>query len=163
MIKYSDNNAEQLLADHLSTIGQLEVLSTLFADFGIKKDTMLDDTTVGSYSLFLRVLYNATYLDRDYSEQLLSLLTQGDFTKGIEAGVPNGILVAQKFGDARIPNEQGEQVGAELQNCGIVYYPSHPYILCIMTKGSNIPVLEATIAGISQIVYQDIEQRYSSQ
>jgi beta-lactamase class A len=164
MIKYSDNNAEQLLADHLSSIGQLSVLSTLFQDFGITQSdpNNPDDTTVGSYSLFLRVLYNATYLDRDYSEQLLSILTQSDFTKGIEAGVPNGVLIAQKFGDARIPNAQGQQVGAELQNCGIVYYPAHPYILCVMTKGSTISLLENTIAGISQIVYQNIEKRYSS-
>ncbi len=161
MIKYSDNNAEQLLADHLSAIGHLSVLSTLFNDFGIKNDPNVpDDTTVGSYSLFLRVLYNSTYLDRDYSEQLLSLLTQSDFVQGIRAGVPDGVLIAQKFGDARIPNAQGEQEGAELQNCGIVYYPDHPYILCVMTKGSSIPVLEATIAGISQIAYQAIQKHY---
>jgi beta-lactamase class A len=163
MIKYSDNNAEQLLANHLSSIGQLSTLSTLFSDFGIQNDpSNPDNTTVGSYSLFLRVLYNSTYLDRDYSEQLLSLLTQSDFDKGIKAGLPANVLVAQKFGDARIPNAQGQQVGAELQDCGIIYYPDHPYILCIMTKGANIQLLEQTIAGISQIVYQSLEQNYPS-
>ncbi len=161
MIRYSDNNAEQLLADHLSAIGQLKVLSTLFADLGVKPSpTNPDYATAQSYSLFLRVLYNATYLDRDHSEQLLQLLSEGDFSKGIEAGVPNGVIVAQKFGDARIPNAQGQQIGAELQDCGIVYYPDHPYVLCIMTKGSSILGLESAIADISQIVYQTIEQRY---
>ncbi len=162
MIKYSDNNAEQLLANHLAAIKQLDVVTTLFNNFGIKNNPNPDDTTVGSYSLFLRVLYNSTYLDRDYSEHLLKLLTESDFTQGIEAGVPNGVLVAQKFGDARIPDAQGQQIGAELQNCGIIYYPNHPYVLCIMTKGENIPYLEETIAGISQIIYRDIEDRYPS-
>lgn len=161
MIKYSDNNAEQLLADHLSDIGQLSVLSTLYEDLGITPDTSVtDNTTVQSYALFLRVLFNATYLDRNYSEQLLDLMSQSDFASGISAGVPSSVSVAQKFGDARIPNAQGVQTGAELQDCGIVYYPSHPYILCIMTKGDNVTDLEQVIAGISKIVYQSVENRY---
>jgi beta-lactamase class A len=150
-----------LLADHLAAIGQLEVLSTLFADLGVKSSPNNPDyATTQSYSLFLRVLYNATYLDRDYSEMLLQLLSQSDFSKGIEAGVPDGIRIAQKFGDARIPNAQGQQIGVELQNCGIVYYPDHPYVLCVMTKGTTISVLESTISDISQIVDQAMEQRY---
>jgi beta-lactamase class A len=161
MIKYSDNNAEQLLADHLSQIGQLNVLSTLYDDLGIEPDTSTpDNTTVGSYSLFLRVLFNATYLDRDYSEQLLQLLSEGDFAQGIRAGVPSSVPVAEKFGDARIPNAQGVQVGAELQNCGIIYYPDHPYILCIMTKGASVADLEQTIAGVSKLIYQNVSAHY---
>jgi beta-lactamase class A len=145
----------------LAAIGQLSVLSTLYADLGVKPNPDNPDyATAQSYSLFLRVLYNATYLDRDHSEKLLQLLAQSDFSKGIEAGVPNGILIAQKFGDARIPDAQGVQVGAELQDCGIVYYPDHPYVLCVMTKGTDISVLESAISNISQIVYQDIEKRY---
>jgi len=161
MIKYSDNNAEQLLADHLSQIGQLDVLSSLYSDLGIDPNTSIpDNTTVGSYSLFLRVLFNATYLDRDYSEQLLQLLSQSDFAQGIRAGVPTSTPVAEKFGDARIPNAQGAQVGTELQNCGIIYYPGHPYILCIMTKGASITGLEQTIAGVSKLIYQDVSSQY---
>lgn len=161
MIKYSDNNAEQLLADHLSAIGQLSVLSSLFDNLGIQNDPDIpDDTTVQSYSLFLRVLFNSTYLDRDYSEKLLQLLSQTDFSSGIDAGVPNSIVVSEKFGDARIPNSQGQQVGAELQNCGIVYYPDHPYLLCIMTKGDSVQNLERIIAQISKLVYDGVESRY---
>ena len=163
MIRYSDNNAEQLLADHLSQIGQLDALQTLFADLGIKNDpNNPDDTTVQSYSLFLRILFNATYLDRDYSEKLLSLLSQSDFSQGIRSGVPDSVVVAQKFGDARIPDSQGNIIGAELQNCGIIYYSDHPYILCIMTKGANVNDLEQVISGISQIVYQSMQVKFPS-
>lgn len=161
MIKYSDNNAEQLLADHLASIGQLAVLQDLFANLGIKINPDNPDyMTARSYSVFLRVLYNATYLDRADSEHLLKLLSQTDFAGGISAGLPQGTLVAQKFGDARVPDSSGQIVGAELQNCGIVYYPSHPYILCIMTKGADIGDLKQTIATISQEVYQYIEKHY---
>lgn len=160
MIKYSDNNSEQLLANHLAAIDQLSVLSDLFTDLGIQYNPNPDDTTVGQYSLFLRVLFNATYLDRDYSEQLLKLMTESDFANGIDAGVPSGITVAEKFGDARIPNSQGVQVGAELQNCGIIYYPDHPYILCVMTKGGTVTGLEQVIANVSQILYKGVSAKY---
>jgi beta-lactamase class A len=163
MVRYSDNNAEQLLANHLAAIGQLSTLSTLFADLGIKPSkTDPDDTSVQSYSLFLRVLYNATYLDRDYSERLLKLLSEGDFAAGISAGAPAGTVVAQKFGDARIPDSQGNIVGAELQNCGIVYYPNHPYLLCIMTKGKGVSTLEGIIAQLSRLTYEAVAQKYGS-
>jgi beta-lactamase class A len=161
MIRYSDNNAEQLLADHLSAIGKLDALQSLFNDLGIKPNPENPDyMTAQSYSLFLRVLFNATYLDRDYSEKLLQLLSQTDFSAGLDAGVPNNISIAEKFGDARIPNAAGQQVGAELHNCGIIYYPSHPYLLCVMTKGDTIPDLERIIAGVSQIVFNSVESRY---
>ena len=161
MIKYSDNNAEQLLADHLAARNKLDILTSLFANLGVKIDpTHPDDMTVQSYSLFLRTLFNATYLDRNYSEKLLQLLSESDFSQGIDAGVPNNVLVAEKFGDAKIPDAKGNVIGAELHNCGIVYYPKHPFLLCIMTKGSNLTTLEHVIAGISHLIYQGVQGQY---
>lgn len=154
MIKYSDNNAEQLLANHLQAIGQIPALEELLANLRVHpNDSTTEVATASSYMLFFRVLYNATYLDRDYSEKLLSLMTQGDFRAGISAGVPSSVTVAQKFGDARIANASGQVVGAELQNCGIVYDTGKPYALCVMTKGTDIGTLEGVIARISQLIY----------
>lgn len=161
LIKYSDNNAEQLLADHLAAIGKLDVLTALFSDLGIKTNPSTPDyASVGQYSIFLRVLYNATYLNRADSEALLKLLSESDFAQGIEAGVPNSIVVSQKFGDARIPDQSGAVVGAELHDCGIVYYPDHPYLLCVMTKGSSVASLEPVISGISNLVYRYVANKY---
>lgn len=163
LIEHSDNNAEQLLADNLVKTDQSDVLTNLLTDLGIKNySSGGDDVTVQEYSIFLRVLYNATYLDRNYSEKALRLLTESDFAAGIVGGVPNGIEVAQKFGDAKIANSAGAIVGAELQNCGIVYYPNHPYRLCIMTKGDNVKDLETAIAGISKLIFERVQQRYAS-
>ncbi len=160
MIRNSDNNAEEMLADHLARIGQLGALSSVFDDIGISTSTTADNTTARSYSLFLRVLYNATYLDRNYSEKALQLLSQTDFSQGIDNGIPNNITVAEKFGDARIPDAQGNVIGVELQNCGIVYYPNHPYIICVMTKGSSIGDVEQAIGRISEMLFQEMEKRY---
>lgn len=165
MILYSDNNATQLLLTNLSNTNNLGVLTSLFKNLGLNLDDLYqnqpsDYLTVKSYSLFLRVLYNATYLNQDDSEKALKLMSETDFTNGMESGVPNGILVSQKFGESKIDNPQGNLIGAELHNCGIIYYPNHPYLLCVMTKGDNIPDLEQSIAGISRIIYQNIEHRY---
>ncbi len=100
---------------------------------------------------FFRVLYNATYLNEDISEKALQLLTETDFKDGITAGVPAGIVVAQKYG------EREENGIRELHDCGIVYYPKHPYILCIMTKGTNYESLNSIIKDISKLTYEQVK------
>lgn len=165
MIRYSDNNASGLLTAYLKTTHRFNAFTSLMSDLGIDPstvDTYSDTITVQEYSRFLRALYNATYLSRDYSERALQLLTETDFTRGLEAGIPNSIQIAEKFGEVRMVNTTGTQVGKQLNNCGIVYYPLHPYLLCIMTKasGSNTAELETFIAGISQIVYRSMQHLY---
>lgn len=166
MIRYSDNNAAQLLLDNLSATNHYQDYLNLFANLGISTSTVdetADTLMVGKYPIFLRTLYNATYLDRDYSEKALQLLSETDFTEGIESGVPNGVLVAQKFGETTVASGTTD-IGKELSNCGIVYFPDHPYILCVMTKGSgdNVKGLESNLAAISGMVYQKMESLYGS-
>src|SRR6185312_8614891 len=119
------NNAYALLLNNLTNTGHYKDLTDLYSNLGVAyngDDTVSDYMTVSGSSLFMRVLYNATYLSRDDSEKALSLMAQTDFTDGIESGVPNGITVAQKFGEANVA--QGSTVvGHEFHNCGVVYYP----------------------------------------
>jgi len=44
--------------------------------------------------------------------------------------------------------------GVQLHDCGIVYYPQRPYVICVMTKGRDLDVLKNVIKGISEIVYE---------
>jgi len=74
-------------------------------------------------SYFFRVLYNATYLSSDSSEHALSLLNLPDFPQGIEATVPKGVAVAQKFGERSVFTSTGAVDHRELHDCGIIYYP----------------------------------------
>ncbi len=165
MIRYSDNNAADLLNQYLKDSNHLSTYAAVFGDLGVDPQVLTaytDNMTVQNYSMFLRALYNATYLARDGSEAALALLSKSDFAAGIESGVPNSVTVAQKFGEVRMTDAQGTFLGKEIHNCGIVYYPLHPYLLCIMTKNTtdDIATVENDIAQISRIVYTGMEKLY---
>ncbi len=165
MIRHSDNNATELLRRHLVNTGNAQAYLSVFTSLGIDFDSIRvysDNMTAQRYSIFLRTLYNATYLNRDNSEKALRLLSETDFDGGIRAGVPESVLVAQKFGEVRMVNEDGTFIGKELNNCGIVYFPKHPYLLCVMTKrlGNDIPALQQTVGTISRMVYTGMQKLY---
>ncbi len=48
----------------------------------------------------------------------------------------------------------GTVTNVEAHDCGIVYYPDSPYLLCVMTRGKDTGQLESIIGKISQITYQ---------
>jgi len=107
----------------------------------------------------LRVLYNASYLTNEYSEKMMELLTQSEFKDGLAAGVPDNLKIAHKFGISTVFTSSEEISSRELHDCGIIYHPDHPYILCVMTKGhSKLSDSEGIIKKISQNVYEAVEQ-----
>ncbi len=154
LIIYSDNDAKDLLHN---TIDQNSV-NDVFSDLGLHvpgaEDTG-DSMSAKDYSLFFRILYNATYLNRDMSEYALNLLSQTKFSAGIQAGIPASTAVAHKFG-YRIVSPPEDGVTRELHDCGIVYAPSGPYFVCVMTKGWDPTDLESVISGISKAVYAEV-------
>ena len=161
MIKYSDNDAAEVLTA-LTTPAELQGVQDVYSDLQIPLDSTVtasttDIITPQQYSILFRTLYNATYLSRDYSEQALGLMTQTTFTQGIVAGVPSSTVVSHKYGLASFTSG-GVPYQWELHDCGIVYAPGHPYVLCVMTKGTtSIAAQEKTIADISSAVYEEVE------
>lgn len=143
---HSDNNAALLLAH---VVGNEHVLES-YSRLGIETPTFGKDylTTVHNYASFFRILYNGTYLSHEYSEQLLSILAESTFTKGIVAGVPKGIPVAHKFGERAFTGDSSVQ----LHDCGIIYKPGNPYLLCIMMRGTNFDTIASAIAEVSRSV-----------
>src|SRR5262249_32692831 len=114
------------------------------------------------YALFFRILYNASYLNKEDSEQALKLLSQATFKDGLIAGVDDGITVAHKFGEYAAKDASGNDVPGtdELHDCGIVYAPGHPYLLCVMTRGNQLTSLTTMVAQVSQIVFQAAKNGY---
>lgn len=159
MIVYSDNNATKFLQDHLDQNALIDV----YSDLGISEPKSLTDETVSAknYSYMFRLLYNGTYLNKSISEYALKLLSAGNFKDGLRAGVPIQTIVSQKFGE-RTVKEKNISTGAErtlykeLHDCGVIYYPKNPYLLCVMTKGDDYKKLKTIISSLSSIVYKEI-------
>lgn len=155
MIVYSDNDAMALLVQNLP----LSVQDKVYQDLGLSipgVKGLEDFMTVREYASFFRILYNASYLSREYSQKALELLSEVDFENGIRAGVPSNIRVANKFGER---NFQGRK---QLHDCGIVYYPNNPYLLCIMSRGDDFSEMAQSIKDVSSLVYREFDSLYRS-
>lgn len=146
IILYSDNEALYLLRDK---VPEAEA-DSVYADLGIEF-TVQNEITVREYSSLLRVLFNASYLNEQFSSYALGLLTQTQFGDGLRAGVPSSVYVAHKFGERALQDQLNQ-----LHDCGIIYYPDHPYLLCVMTRGEENEKLTSTIQDISFTVYSQM-------
>jgi beta-lactamase class A len=158
MLMYSDNYAQHVLVKNIN----LDVLKKVYDDFSMQipaKNNPATSISVVDYSRFFRVLYNASYLDKRYSEEVLEYLAASQFKDGLVAGVPSDIAVAHKFGE----RQQGGDGTRQFHDCGIVYYPKHPYLLCVMTRGNDNKVLEEVIKNISSFVYGAVSSQYMGQ
>jgi len=159
MIVYSENNSYFLL---LSAIDRNR-LHHVYTDLGLAVPNVRnpsDFMTVTEYASFFRVLFNASYLNKDMSEKAMEYLTAVDFNQGLVGGVPPGTVVAHKFGENTMGSNQEIK---QLHDCGIVYYPKHPYLLCVMTRGDSFEYLDDTIRDISHLVYQEVNEHYQEQ
>lgn len=146
----SDNLAVMLLGLSFPEISPIPVLKEMGVPFTITDDGGY--VTVDDYAAVFRILYNASYLDQEKSSLLLEWLSQSNFNDGLVAGLPRGVTISHKFGERQLPNMQ------QFHHCGIVYYPARPYLLCVMTRGTQQKDLIDTIAKISRQVYDQIDQ-----
>ncbi len=159
MIVDSDNNAATLLDQHLDQ----DLLLNLYSKLEIPLPPQTGDVDFLSakiYSRFLRILYNTTYLSESMSQKALELLSQADFPQGIRSGAPSNVMVAEKFGERLVRSDNGSIQERELHDCGIVYYPFHPYAVCVMTSGNDLNNLEGVISDISRLLYQEVDRQY---
>lgn len=149
----SDNSAVYTLLNSLNP----QILNNVYNDLSIPQPNSGSSEgytlTALEYSRFFRILYNGTLdLSWAHSEQILENLSQSTFTSGLVAGVPNTVPVAHKFGE-HVTESQGKPSSIELSDCGIIYSPSKPYFLCVMTEGKDQTALANVIAQISKFVY----------
>lgn len=148
MIISSDNEAKNMILMNLPEA----VVNNTYHDLGIIVPgvrTPEDFMSVKDYSAFFRILYNATYLNRTMSEKALEILSRAKFTAGLRNGVPEGVLVCNKFGERGMPGTNFKQ----LHDCGIIYGSGSPYLVCVMTQGEDWEELAAIISELSSLIY----------
>lgn len=151
MISRSDNEALHTLLAALDVKDYVRV----YEDLGLRIPNVRDEddpVTVREYATFFRMLYNASYLSKDMSQKSLEYLAASDFDMGLEAGVPPTTTVAHKFGETG----RGKGAPRQLHDCGIIYHPTKPYLLCVMTRGSDMKAMTEAIAATSSLVYAEV-------
>jgi beta-lactamase class A len=159
MIKYSDNRAYFGLLKYLSIASPKEdLLLETDVDLGIvdPKNDYDQTVTVKSYAgIFTQLFHSSFFNKQETSEKALSILSDTDFNDGIIKGVPKNLKVAHKFGErSDLPNNK-----KQLHDCGIVYYPKNPYLICIMTRGNDFNDLTKIIQDLSGVIYKEFDSR----
>ena len=146
MVTNSDNTATSLL----HTVITPEQFDRVYVDLGFPPPPHQDwnySMTAADYSKFMRVLFNATYLNQKNSDFSLMMLSKSSFLQGLHKGVPGNVVVANKFGES---SGKGFHM---LHDVGIVYANNEPYLIVVMTKGSDVNKLSTVISDISKMTY----------
>jgi beta-lactamase class A len=144
MIINSDNDAVALLNQNIN----IESFKLLFRVLGFREPEIKSwdyYLTAVECSRFLRLLFNATYLNEKNSEYAMKMLTETKYREGFMKYIGTDIKVAHKFGERNVNNEQ------QLHETGIFYLDDKPYLLTVMTKGNDKNALPSILADISKM------------
>lgn len=148
MIKESDNTADLTFVKRLVTSADLSEVITAMGLPGLNSDNRVSPK---EYSNMLRGLYYSSYLKRQFSELALSLMQETDFNSQLPAGIPKSIPISHKVGMFK--------EGGYYHDCGIVYFPEKPYILCVMSINSTQEEADYVISSISKEVYNYMTEK----
>lgn len=159
----SDNTAHFMLLRNLESeeledvythIGLDDVIDTLKKS--PKAEELDNRITAKRYTIFFRSLYNATYLNPEYSQWFLNILREAPREYGSK-GLPEDVLFVHKTGI-----RTDEKVWAD---SGIVYTPGRPYLVTVMIqkKSEGMPEvseIESLFKEISEEIYNYVTKAY---
>ncbi|MFN7312425.1 MAG: serine hydrolase [Bacteroidota bacterium] len=159
MIVHSDNAATITLVKFLG----MDKIVKVEKDLNLAPDKNATSNTnfvsVHRYAAVFRILYNAAYINKNMSEKALQLLTQTAYQDGIRAAVPAQFNVAHKYGERDIFDKHGNRTALQLHHFGIVYYTGKPYLIGVMTRGSDKAFKEKVIKDLATITFKAVEDQ----
>jgi beta-lactamase class A len=143
-LRDSDNTATRLIHRHVKDLLQYDDQSLARLDIEQKMEEGQAVITARAYSSVLKGLYFSAYINRDHSQEVLQFLSESSATNRLTKNLPKTVQVAHKIG---VYNANWAE-----SDCGIVYVPKRPYVLCVMV-GMPEEQADAFIAQISKEVY----------
>ncbi len=158
MIANSDNNATWLLSSRLDN----KHLKKMFFELGLPEpveDKLKFTMSAEEISVFFKAIMNASYLSPEYSDYAARLLSNCAFQNGMAQGMPKETKMWHKFGEWRYAVQD-----YELHESGVVYIQDRPYLITIMTKGTDTDKLAGSIRVLTQTIHghlianEEIEQ-----
>jgi beta-lactamase class A len=145
-LEESDNTAAKSLVPYVGSVDFEAVYQGLDIDLTVDKDGAV--LTPKSYASIFKALYFSSVLSKDSSQEILNYLAHSKFPDKLAAGVPSNITIAHKIGDFVEKNGNGEA----FMDCGIVYIPRRPYLLCMVSKTDEQTARER-MQDISKMIY----------
>jgi beta-lactamase class A len=141
MITLSDNTATNLLLDKLpprSVTARMQSLglprTRIFVHVNADpKDSFAPDsaqayglgvTTPNEIAALLTKLYRRELVSAEASDEMMAVLSHQFYREGLPRHLPPGVEVAHKTGT----------LDAARNDCGVVYGPIRPFVICVMTK-----------------------------
>src|SRR5690348_12217202 len=161
MIATSSNLATNLLLDLIG----LDTVQRAVDEFGLTgldirrgvedekafEHGIVNRVTANGLVGLLRLIAEERAYSPELSRQMLEILHQQEFRKGIPARLPREVRVAHKTGD----------ISTVAHDAGVVYAPgAKPYVLAILTEWKpDTGGRSATIAAISHDIYMQLRGR----
>lgn len=126
LIINSDNTAYYILLRNLHQDDLSEVIRSLGMEALFTKEGKI---SAKEYSRILRALYSASFLDRENSQKILSLMNEAKFNEFLSSGLEEGVVFSHKYGEDDFLNAYSDS--------GIVYLENRPYIISVMIQGDK--------------------------
>ena len=151
MLEKSDNTAMDALYKVLKLKGVEDPFTDVYTSMGwdyypeIGEAPSYFKINLKTLSNMFIALYNAKYINTEYSNQILKHLVNSQFNDQIVAGVPSDIPVAHKSGVMIADNTYSD--------CGIVYLPHRYYLLCMGSVGAEEKIANKFMAEVSKAAY----------
>lgn len=151
-LEESDNTATHFIFDHMQNVLSYEEQSLARLDVDQNVDNGQAVITARGYSSVLKSLYFSSYLEKKDSQEMLGYLTKSAETERLAKQLPSSVKVAHKNGVYNTDDNWAES------DCGVVYVPRRPYILCVMV---GLPQDQANkfIADVSKDVYDFVSNQ----
>lgn len=145
----SDNTTFRMILSLLSDKEIKEAYESTDLYFEPTEEGIRPYVSPKSYSSVFKALYLSVYLNPENSNKILQYLSESEFNAGILRHISPSPTVAHKIGVVRFDDEP------VYSDCGIVYAPKRPYIICIMVHDEEEKALEH-IAMLSRMTYEYI-------
>lgn len=148
MISKSDNYSALLLSSYLG-ISKIQIYLNEhgFSDSKLGSTETLPTTSVYDMLQFFYKLYYGELADKEFSEEMVTILRQQVLNNKLPKHLPDNIEIAHKTGE----------LGKYSHDAGIIYSPTGPYILVVLSETDNKKTADETIAQISKDVYDYLQ------
>jgi beta-lactamase class A len=158
MITWSDNTATDVL---LRRLGMASINARL-ASLGLHDTHVRSDmrhllysngqsnvTTANDMAIMLEDIYQKHGMPAKAADGVLDLLKHQHRRHAIPARLPKGTVVANKTGE----------LNDALHDCGVVYGPKGPYILCMLSRGiTDKAAARSALQGLSLDIYHAVSR-----